>query len=528
MILTKTLKLKVSRKTITHFRNKGYEIKLNDIINIKPSELTDGSHIKVDVKCDVCGTKKTIMYQKYIKNINNGGFYACSSKCAQEKVKKTSLNKFGSEYYMQTDAYKKSIEKTSLEKYGTNHHLQSNKIKSKIVKTNLEKYGVDNPSKSKIIKDKIKNTFIERYGVDNISKLDSIKNKISLTNISYFKDNYNLLILSYNNNLYTLECEHCKDTYEIHKKTLRNRLKSKNVICTKCNPIQNNVSGLELLLLKFIKENYDGKIISNSKKIINPLELDIYLPDLNLAFEFNGVYWHNELNKPDDYHKNKSDFCDKKGIQLIHIWEDDWVYKRDILKSMILNKIGKSPERIFGRKTVVKKITDNKLIKSFLENNHVQGYIGASIKLGLFYDDELVSLMTFGKLRKPLNSKSRNDNEYEMLRFCNKLNTNVIGGASKLFKYFIVNFNPENIITYADRSYSNGNLYNQLGFNFVHITTPNYYYVIDNIRNHRFGFRKDILVKQGYDITKTEHEIMLERKIYRIYNSGNYKFIYQG
>jgi len=179
MIISKNIQIKISRKTITHFRKLGYNIKLNDVINIKPSELSNGSHILIDVKCDVCGSEKSIMYQKYIKNINNSDFYACSPKCAQEKVKKTSIEKFGTEYYTQTNSYKKSVEKTSLKNYGTKHHTQSDIVKNKAIKTNIKKYGVDNPSKSKIIKDKIKNTFLEKYGVDNISKLDFIKDIIS-------------------------------------------------------------------------------------------------------------------------------------------------------------------------------------------------------------------------------------------------------------------------------------------------------------------------------------------------------------
>jgi len=133
--------------------------------------------------------------------------------------------------------------------------------------------------------------------------------------------------------------------------------------------------------------------------------------------------------------------------------------------------------------------------------------------------------MTFGKKRLFMKSTSE-EGEYELLRFCNKLNTSVIGGASRLFSYFIKNYNPKEVVSYADRSFSNGNLYKQLGFSFIHKTEPNYYYVVDGIRKHRFGFRKDILVKEGFDVTKTEHEIMLEREIFRIYNAGNLKFIY--
>jgi len=277
--------------------------------------------------------------------------------------------------------------------------------------------------------------------------------------------------------------------------------------------------------LDFIIEFYDGEIIKNSKRIIKGYELDIYLPELNLAFEFNGIYWHSEIYRNNNYHKMKSDLCIFNDIQLIHIYDDIWKNKKEIIKSMILNKLGKSSERIYARKTEVIEILDNKLVRTFLNENHIQGFVGSSIKLGLFYDNELVSLMTFGKMRKIMNSKS-NKGEYEMLRFCNKLNTNVIGGASKLFKYFIRNYDIQKIISYADRSYSSGNLYNQLGFEKKHNTRPNYYYIINNKREHRFKYRKDILVKQGYDSNKSEHEIMLDRKKYRIYDSGSIKFEY--
>jgi len=523
MIIDKNIEITVSMKTVTHFRKLGYKTKINDIIEIKPNELTNGSHVKINVKCDICNKEKNIMYQKYIKNISNGGFYACSSKCAQEKVKNTSKENFGKEYYTQTTEYKESYKKTVFEKYGTEHHTQNEKVKEKNRNTCIEKYGVDNASKSEIVIEKIKSTFIEKYGVDNISKLDSMKEYLSLRSNNF--DKFDVNVIKYNNSYYSIHCDKCDSMYNIHKKTLNNRVKRNVIPCTICNPLHDNVSELEKELLLFIKKNYKNNIIINSKSIIKPYELDIYLPELNLAFEFNGVYWHNELNKTNDYHRMKSDMCDEKNIQLIHIWEDDWIYKQDIVKSMILNKISNTNEKIYGRKTKVKEITDNKIIRSFLNNNHVQGFVGSSIKLGLYYENELISLMTFGKLRKSMSSSSK-EGEFEMLRFCNKLNTNVIGGASKLFKYFIRNFDYTTIISYADRSHSNGNLYNQLKFKLSHITSPNYYYVIDGIRNYRYNFRKDILVKEGYDSNKTEHDIMLERKIYRIYNSGNYKFVY--
>jgi hypothetical protein len=117
--------------------------------------------------------------------------------------------------------------------------------------------------------------------------------------------------------------------------------------------------------------------------------------------------------------------------------------------------------------------------------------------------------------------RSSNENKYELLRFSNKLNTNVVGGASKLFNHFVKKYNPIEVISYADRRWSKGDLYDKLGFNFDHNSNPNYWYIIGKNRKHRFGYRKDILIKEGYDKNKTEHQIMLERGIYRIYDCGN-------
>jgi hypothetical protein len=165
------------------------------------------------------------------------------------------------------------------------------------------------------------------------------------------------------------------------------------------------------------------------------------------------------------------------------------------------------------------------MIRDFLDKNHIQGFINSKIRMGLFYNGELVSLMIFGYQRKSMGSIGK-ENVYEMLRFCNKLNTSVIGGADKLFKYFVNTYKPVEVISYADRSWSLGDLYFKLGFNLVHKTGPNYYYIVDGIRKHRFNFRKDKLVREGFDPCKSEHDIMLERDIFRIYDSGSLKFSY--
>jgi hypothetical protein len=284
--------------------------------------------------------------------------------------------------------------------------------------------------------------------------------------------------------------------------------------CPKCAIKYNK---LENEIKEFITSlNID--IVENDRKTINPFELDILIPSFNLGIEFNGLYWHSENYKDKKYHLNKTDMCEQKGIKLIQIFEDEWVYKKEIVKSRLKNMLGLTPNKIYGRKTEVREVSP-KESKLFLDTNHIQGNVNVKIKLGLFYNDELVSIMTFGGLRKILGNASI-DNTFELVRFCNKLDTTVIGGADKLLKYFIKTYKSKEIVSYADRRWSQGGLYDKLGFEFTHYSTPNYYYIINNKREYRFKYRKDVLIKQGYPSTKTEHQIMLDRKIYRIYDCG--------
>ena len=282
--------------------------------------------------------------------------------------------------------------------------------------------------------------------------------------------------------------------------------------CPKCGLKYDKSEGEVKEFIKSIGVLY----VENTKKIISPLELDIYIPSHNLAIEFDGLYWHSEIHKPSNYHLNKTELCEEQGIQLIHIFEDEWRDKQDIVKSRLSNILGLTPNKIYARKTVVREVTKIESIQ-FLTNNHIQGNVNSTIKIGLYYNDELVSLMTFGKGRIAMGGDS---NQYELLRFCNKLDTTVIGGADKLLKYFIKTYKPKEIISYADRRWSQGDLYEKLNFINTHNSRPNYHYIINNKRKHRFSFRKSILVNQGYNKDLTEHQIMLERKIYRIYDCG--------
>lgn len=492
------------------------------------------------------------------------------SKEIQEKQNENILRKWGGKHYMCDEKVQEKFNKTMKKNWGVKWPQQSKEIseksketfnnnpnKQEIITNRVNKFLSKSKEEKQLILEKKKETIIENWeSVENLYKFitqkvkeksfinfgvehhlshpDIIKKRVN----SYYKTITDKIksklpnniiyvdrISNVNNtdNIIRLKCLDCNNEFDINRQYLVNRLNIKNNICLICNPILSGKSNMELELLNFIQENYKNEILTNVKSIING-ELDIYIPDLNLAFEFNGLYWHSEIHKDRLYHYNKTKECLEKRIQLIHVWEDDWIYKQNIVKSIILNKLGKS-EKIGARKCQIKEINNNEVIRDFLENNHIQGFVGSKVKIGLYYNDELVSLMTFGNLRKSLGQESK-EGHWELLRFCNKLNTSVIGGASKLFKYFLNNYQINEITSYSDSSRSNGGLYQTLGFKFEHESEPNYYYIINGIRNHRFNFRKDRLVKNGSDSTKTEIQIMTELGYHRIFDCGSKKWTF--
>lgn len=287
--------------------------------------------------------------------------------------------------------------------------------------------------------------------------------------------------------------------------------------CPRC---AHRVSKSEQEIFDFISELM--KCEQSVRSVISPKELDIYIPFLKIGIELNGIYWHSDKYLDKNYHLDKLKDCERKGIRLIQIFEDEWLYKKEIVKSRLLNLIGKTPNKIYARKCEIKEV-DSTTAGKFLDENHIQGKLGSKIKLGLYFENELVSLMTFGGLRKNLGQTAK-EGSYELLRFCNKLNTNVVGGASKLLKHFEKTYRPKEIISYADRRWSNGNLYKQLGFEHVSDSQPNYFYVNRDVRENRFKYRKSELVKQGFDPNKTERQIMEDLGYSRVYDCGTMKF----
>lgn len=267
------------------------------------------------------------------------------------------------------------------------------------------------------------------------------------------------------------------------------------------------------------------EISKNTRSIIPPYELDIVIPSKRIAIEYCGIFWHGEnKGKDKNYHLNKLNSCNKNGYRLITIFEDEWIHKRDIVMNRIRHILNKSEERIYARKCIIKPIETNKA-KSFIEKYHIQGYTGSKIKLGAFYKDKLISIMTFSS---PSISKGRRnkDKVFELSRFCTS--KSVIGITSKLLKYFQRNYNWEEIYSYADRRWSEGNVYKKVGFDFIHYTKPNYFYIdIDNIKRiHRFNYRKNVLKNKldNFDPNRSEWENMKKEGWDRIWDCGNILF----
>lgn len=404
-----------------------------------------------------------------------------------------------------------------IEKHGVDSLFKKKEFQLNVKKQFLKKYGVSHPMEKKEFVDKLKNTIRKNHIPKLIERLE--KNNIVLL------DEYINNKEGHTSRTYNFQCIKCDNVFS---STLLGS--GKTPICRKCYPITKN-SKVETIIKDFLNDNNITHIDSD-RKILNGKEIDILLPDYNIGLEINGNYYHSEIHgeKERNYHINKTIESNNKNIRLIHIFEDEIINKKEITLSRLKNLLGLTENKIFARKCELR-IVDKKTSTIFLENNHIQGDSIDKIRIGLYYRDELVSLMTFGNKRKVLGNKTKDIQQYELVRFCNKINTNVVGSFSKLLKNFIKTHNPKSITTYADIRWSGitskNTVYQKNGFNYVDKTPPNYWYVsIDDFINryHRFNFRKDTLIKEGNDENKSEWEIMQEKKYDRIWDCGSMKF----
>jgi very-short-patch-repair endonuclease len=402
-------------------------------------------------------------------------------------------------------------------------------ITKKRIQTSLEKYGTSHPMKNECVKQSLKETSRRLYGFDNPAQNPDTKRKISTTErrvksesfFSLFEGRLEFIELSPGDLIIfrSLDCGH---KFEINRQLLSVRNRNGSTICTSCNPIETGkTSEIERELGRMIdftqiEKNVTGLVQSRH-------EIDIFLPELNLGIEVNGIKFHSDqYGKGEHYHLNKTKMFADVGIQILHFFDDEVSQKMDLVIDMIKSKSGLN-KSIYARNCSVRRI-DNP--SDFLNSNHLQGSVHSSIAYGLFYEDKLVSCMTFGGLRKSL-GYSKKEGTWEMLRFCNLLGHVVVGGASRLLRHFILDHDPERIISYANLRWSNGNMYTKIGFKEDGRTNPGYFYFWKNRRVHRYFLRKSELVKMGFDPKKTEREIIDELGVPKIYDCGNIRFVWE-
>lgn len=417
--------------------------------------------------CLTCGKKLRVTRSKFTK--------FCPGKCPQLH-----------------SSTQEKIRRTNLQKYGTTTPL--NVFREQFCRDN----NVTNVSQMSSIQEKKKSNALKKYGVfhqqqhlgkDSITKLND---KEYLTNHSISE------IMSDTG----VSQSHLSKL--LIKNGLRDGFRSNN----------------ERDLVSYIKSIYDGEIICSDRSLIKPLELDIYIPEFKLAIEHNGVYWHQEQFKGKKSHLEKTLLCQAKEIELLHIFESEMYTNQALIWQSIIKSKMQLSHRIHGRKCTVREIT-NEESSMFLTKNHLQGNINAAVKIGLEFDSELVSVMTFGR-----NRHKKDSNQWELYRLSSKIDHTIVGGASKMFKYFVRNFNPTEIITFADRRYSVGNVYEKLGFEFECYTRPSFYYVFGIELRNRIRYQKHKLKKllKTFDPKLTEHENMLQNGIDRIWDCGCAKF----
>jgi hypothetical protein len=556
----------VNRK-ILKLINKEYDISLKS----HEMELLfkNGVNLIIDDMFCYCGNRKDIK----LKN--------CSRKCAsnnpnfREACKKTLLERYGAENYNNPEKYKK----TCLEKYGVENPFQSEEILKKSRQTKLEKYGdqfyfdsekrkqtnlkkynaehFNNPEKAKKTKLKkygnenynnrelCKQTCLEKYGVENVFQSEQIKEKIRDINIERY-GTYNVYMRHIENidnlNEEFVKGHFLKDGYFLLEEFCQyfnlsicyyySKIKDRFNIN---EPIKSNKHKTQTEIYNWLLTITDNVIINN-KQIIKPLELDIYLPDHNLAIEYDGLMYHSfgkdswsVFNNYQDESENKykhlfkTEECEKQGIQLLHIFENEWIdpIKQNIWKSVIKSKLGLN-NRIYARKCEVKEITYQES-NEFIKTNHLQGKCNSSIQIGLFYEGQLVSVMTFGKPRFNQNY------QFEILRFCNKCFVNVIGAFSKILKYFERVYKYESIISYANRRWSTGNVYFKNNFEQFNISKPNYFYFKrkDFVLFSRQKFQKHLLKErlETFDENLTETENMYNNGFRKVYDCGQICFL---
>lgn len=531
-------------------------------------DLPETTSLAERVHCAISGERAAcpLGFRRKFKSIVDGWAFcgpAGRCACAREQVSRSvSASKKAASQESRAITQSKR-EATNLERYG---HINTGQTEAareahrafysdldnvrnqlrKQVATMMELYGVENAAHLREVVEKRETTVRERYGVANPMQNKSIAARSVSTRLvhgyaeDYYRGNYNRLkqriLDDFRFNLMTpyenyggsasrppldLQCIDCgrKIIWRLFHRTPR---------CQICNPADVRYkSKEEMALFQFIKDKLAiDDLISGDRQLIAPYEIDILSDRNRVAIEYGGLYWHAERQRPSHiYHLDKLQLVERQGYRLLTIFSDEWLDHPDIVKSKICHLFHRIEDRRFARKLTISEI-DSNAASAFYEVSHIQGGTRASHNLALLDGDEVVAVMSFTAARP---SQGLPDNSYDLVRFATLPYTTVVGGASRLFNRFVKIHDPAAVISYADRRWSDGGLYRQLGFTMERMNPPSYSYVENYTKRHfRFNFRKEVLESILGATDETEWAIMQRLDYDRIWDCGTYRFVWRG
>lgn len=452
--------------------------------------------------CPVCNTpikfdEVTIEYPQ-----------TCSRTCAsnheatKHKRQQTNLEKYGSINPLSNKDVQSKRQQTNLEKYGSEHILQTDSGQNKRKQTLIKKFGTSNTNQVESVVQKRHQTCLDKYGTKFSSQRHwSPETHEKINDINWLTDQH----YTQKKPLYVIASE-----LNISDKILGDHL-HKFGLDTKTFSCSAGEQEIYDFLLTLLSEN---DIVQHDRSSIKPYELDIFIPSISLGIEYCGLYWHSEKFKDRYYHKQKYQMCATQNIKLLTIYEDEWYNSKDIIKNKLRYLLNRHNNKIPARKCNIE-IIDTSTKQSFFSDYHIQGSGPGSINYGLVFNNELVACMSFIE---------KANNVYVLNRYATK--HVVVGGFNKLLSYFKNTHRWKQIITFADLRWSDGQLYHSSNFKLVSILLPDYYYVVNNKRYHKFNFRRKYLPTKldVFDPELSEWENCKANNIDRIWDCGKLRF----
>ncbi len=529
MIIQDFVQIILAPVVSAYYTKKGYIGEINKPILVKVSDIPLKSKIYVECECDICHKKYN---QRLNRDTNVCG--SCNLKKPRNR-KKTSNNLTPTKEILLNDL-KTMIPSEIAKKYNKSLGTVNRWFKKENI--NIRSYYGKRYFKTESEEEKaIADINGLRSSNPNISiqEISRILN-IPVTVINHMRKKSKIVILS-KFDIWEIEYNRILANISFYKKENQSKtLKTisqenkisietlKRVFKETETPVQLhsfNKSKGELEIKNFIN-SISPDIKCFSAMFDKKYEIDCFIKSKNFGVEYCGEYWHS-VNRGVDkkYHQNKLYFCQEKNIILLTIFESEWKYKQDIIKSMIISRLGLS-KKIFARKCGVCEIS-NQTAKEFHLKNHINGFVNSSINIGLSYNGELVSVLSL------MRSRFDKSFQYEISRFSSILGHNVVGGLGKLFSYFIKKYNPDSCVTYSDLRFGEGRSYEKVGFKYLTRTPPNYYYfkIGGYELESRFKYQKSKIKDfKGYSPLKSEYEIMKDNYYLKIYDCGNNKYIW--